>query len=265
VREVQSAVAAGKADAAVHSAKDLPPVPPSGLCLAAVPRRGDPRDALVGCRLSELQPGTIVATGSQRRRAQLAWLCRDLDFVDLRGNIATRLARVPPGGAIVVAIAALSRLGLHPDRLEVLPTEVMLPQVGQGALAIECREDDLACRELLARIEDPVSRCSVDAERAFLAAIGGGCDLPVAANASLPEAAARKARDGLAGSGTSAAGEEIRLEGLLAAPDGSVLIRRAAAGSLLEAESIGRHVAQLLLSAGGRELLPTRAGGSQLA
>ncbi len=139
----------GQADAAVHSAKDLQPVPAPGIRLAAIPPRGDPRDALVGSTLAALRLGAMVATGSQRRRAQLAWLRPDLMFQSLRGNIGTRLARVPEGGAIVVAGAALSRLGLTPEPMEVLGTDVMLPQVAQGALAIECRADDVLHLDLL--------------------------------------------------------------------------------------------------------------------
>ena len=186
VREVQSALLSGEADAAVHSAKDLQPVPAPGICLAAVPPRGDPRDVLVGSTLSALRVSATVATGSQRRRAQLAWLRPDLKFQSLRGNIGTRLSRVPEGGAIVVAWAALSRLGLTPEPMEVLGTDKMLPQVAQGALAIECRADDVAQLELLAPVNDRAARQAVDAERAFLATVGGACDLPVAGYATAP-------------------------------------------------------------------------------
>ena len=239
--EVQTAVLAGSADAAVHSAKDLPPVPASGLCLAAVPERGDPRDTLVGCRLADLGPGAPVATGSQRRRAQLAWLRRDLTFHSLRGNIATRLSRVPDGGAVVVAQAALSRLGLSPEPMEIMGIDVMLPQVAQGALAVECRSDDTASREFLAPLEHLASRQAVDAERAFLATIGGGCDLPVAGHA-------RRADSG-----------ELCLDGLLAAPDGSALVRCGSCGPPEDAAALGREVAELVVAGGGRELLTARA------
>jgi len=243
VREVQSAVLSGRADAAVHSAKDLPPVPAPGLCLAAVPERGDPRDALVGSHLAELAPGAPLATGSQRRRAQLAWLRPDLTFHSLRGNIATRISRLPPGGAIVVAQAALSRLGLTPEPAETLDIEVMLPQVAQGALAVECRSDDDGCLELLGPLEDVPSRAAVDAERAFLATIGGACDLPVAGHAS-------HTGDG-----------RLRLDGLLAAPDGSALVRRSSSAYPREAVDLGQAVAEMVLAGGGQELLAARAGG----
>src|SRR5690606_22319773 len=131
----------------------LPAVTGEGLALACVPERGDPRDALVGARLADLAPGAVVATGSQRRRVQLAAARPDLTFVELRGNMATRLGKVPAGGAIVVAAVALARLGLA-DRIdEVLPVEVVLPQVGQAALAVECRDGDAAVAALLARVE----------------------------------------------------------------------------------------------------------------
>jgi hydroxymethylbilane synthase len=241
VREVQSAVLAGEADAAVHSAKDLQPVTATGLCLAAVPARGDPRDTLVGSDLAGLAHGAVVATGSQRRRAQLAWLRPDLSFLSLRGNISTRLSRVPSGGAIVVAHAALSRLGLAPDPMETLSTEVMLPQVAQGALAVECRADDVTTRELLASLDDPRSRQAVDAERSFLATVGGACDLPVAAHATLT------------------VGGDLRLDGLLAAPDGSALVRRHASSGSGDPAELGREVAEMVLGGGGRELLAARA------
>ena len=237
VREVQTAVLDGRADAAVHSAKDLPPVPAPGLCLAAVPVRGDPRDALVGRRLADLAPGAPVATGSQRRRAQLACLRPDLSFQSLRGNIATRLSRVPEGGAIVVAQAALTRLALSPEPMETLGTDMMLPQVAQGALAVECRSDNGATRELLEPINDIGARQAVDAERAFLATIGGACDLPVAGHAQ-----------------RTAAGD-LRLEGLLASPDGRSLVRRGAEGRPQDAAELGKQVAQMVLASGGQELL----------
>jgi len=241
VREVQTAVLSGRADAAVHSAKDLPPVTAPGLCLVAVPPRGDPRDALVGSRLADLAQGAPVATGSQRRRAQLAWLRPDLVFHSLRGNIATRLSRVPEGGAVVVAQAALSRLDLSPEPMETLGLDVMLPQVAQGALAIECGANDRASLELLRPLEDPASRQAVDAERAFLFSIGGACDLPVAGHAR------------------PADGGELRLDGLLAALDGSALVRCTSSARPEEAAALGEAVAEMVLDGGGRELLAARA------
>ncbi|HTV11566.1 MAG TPA: hydroxymethylbilane synthase [Acidimicrobiales bacterium] len=237
VREVQAAVLNGRADAAVHSAKDLRPVESDGLCLAAVPERADARDVLVGAALWDLPTGAVVATGSQRRRAQLAASRPDLVFEGLRGSIGARLTKIPPGGAIVVALAALQRLGLHPGAHEVLSTEVMLPQVGQGALAVEAREDDAPVLALLAAIEDPSARTELEAERAFLATIGGGCDLPVAGHAA------------------TTLDHQLSLEGLLAAPDGRTVVRRLCAGSPAEPVALGGHLANLVLSEGGSELL----------
>ncbi|NLD75421.1 MAG: hydroxymethylbilane synthase [Acidimicrobiales bacterium] len=184
-KEVQAAVLDGRADFAVHSAKDLPAVTVPGLALACVPARGDARDALVGSTLEGLASGAVVATGSQRRRAQLSALRPDLSFTELRGNMATRLSKVPSGGAIVVAAVALERLGLTDHLSEVLDVDQMVPQVGQGALAVECRADDAATFDLLQAVEDGRSRRRVDAERAFLAELGGDCDLPAGAHATL--------------------------------------------------------------------------------
>ncbi|CAN5773352.1 hydroxymethylbilane synthase [soil metagenome] len=191
--EVQQLVLDGRADAAVHSAKDLPAVTSEGLALVAVPERGDPRDALVGVALGALAEGATVATGSQRRRVQRADLRPDLHFVELRGNMATRVGKVGTErdgrtiDAIVVAAAALQRLGWG-DRIDGLLTpEQMTPQVGQGTLAVEVRAGDDAAAALLAPIEDPVSRRRLDAERAFLAELGGDCDLPAGAYSSPPE------------------------------------------------------------------------------
>ena len=182
-KEVQTAVLDGRADFAVHSAKDLPSTTVPGLTLAAVPERGDPRDALVGGRLGDLPLGATVATGSMRRRVQLAQIRPDLEFTELRGNMATRLAKVPDGGAIVVAAVALQRLQLADRLAEVIPEDDLVPQVGQGALGVECRADDDVIVGMLQTIEHAPSRRRVDAERAFLVELGGDCDLPAGAHA----------------------------------------------------------------------------------
>jgi hydroxymethylbilane synthase len=234
VKEVQAAVLDGRADLAVHSAKDLPSVTFDGLVLAAVPERGDPRDALVGTALAYLPPGARIATGSVRRRAQLADLRPDLTFDGLRGNIPTRLAKADGYDAIVVAAVALERLGQSDRIAEVLSTSVMVPQVAQGALAVECRSDDESTQERLAAIEHRDSRRAVDAERAFLSELGGDCDLPAGAHA------------------TTTGGLEV--EGLLASLDGRIVLRHRAKGD--EPEALGRAVARHLLDdAGGRALL----------
>ena len=236
VKEVQAAVLDGRADIAVHSAKDLPSSTPEGLVLAAVPRRGDPRDALVGAALDELPPGATVATGSARRKAQLAWLRPDLAFAELRGNIATRLERSAAFDAIVMAAVALHRLGLEPEVLDVLAPDVFVPQVGQGAIAVECRADNRAVHETLIAIEHQPSRRAVDAERAFLAELGGDCSLPAGAHATTGSVGA------------------LELTGLLASLDGGVLIRDTRRGN--NPETLGRAVARHLLDArGGRALL----------
>lgn len=182
VREVQRAVLDGRADLAVHSAKDLPSASAEGLVIAAFTERRDPRDALIGRSLDELDPGATVATGSVRRRAQLAELRPDLRFVELRGNIPTRLEKIPEGGAIVMAVAALQVLGLTDRIAEVFDPSAMVPQVGQGAVAIECRVDDRVALAACASIDHRPTRRDVETERAFLAELGGGCTLPVGAH-----------------------------------------------------------------------------------
>jgi len=212
VTEVQTAVLEGRADFAVHSAKDLRSTPTDGLVIAAVPERDDPRDALVGSTLDTLAVGGRVGTGSVRRRAQLSWLRPDLTFGGLRGNIESRLDAAEQFEAIVVAFAALRRLSRTAAVAEVLDPAVMLPQVAQGALAVECRADDERVRALLAEIEHTPSRRAVDAERAFLAELGGGCDRPVGAYATVDD-------DG-----------RVRLDGLVASGDGRILFRDRAEG-----------------------------------
>ncbi len=262
VREVQAAVVRGQADVAVHSAKDLPAAPElavPGLVLAGFPERVDPRDVLVGGPLDRLPTGATIATGSARRRVQLANHRPDLTFAGLRGNLATRLAVVGTGpvAAVVVAKAALDRLEWSPPHgvdAEVLSPTIVLPQVGQGALALECRADDEGTRAVLARLDDPHVGPLVTAERAFLAALGGGCTLPVGANASWSIAAP--------GSGGGPA--EITLTGMLASPDGVVVLRHTRTGT--SPTELGRSAARYLLDdAGGRglgEWTPTIAPGA---
>lgn len=184
VKEVQRAVLDNRADIAVHSAKDLPSQQADGLVIAAIGERRTPNDALVGCSLKDLAHGATVATGSVRRRAQLTRLRPDLQFIDLRGNIQTRLSKIPDGGAIVMAIAAMEILGITDRIAEVLPLDVAVPMVGQGSVAVECRVDDATTVEILAGIDHAPSRRAVEAERAFLAELGAGCSLPVAAHLS---------------------------------------------------------------------------------
>ena len=236
VKEVQAAVLEGRADLAVHSGKDLQSTPTEGLVIGAVPYRHDPRDCLVGGRLEELPTGALVGTGSVRRRAQLAAYRPDLTFAGLRGNIDTRLAKASEFSAVVMAYAALDRLGKSDRAAEVLEPDVMLPQVAQGALAVECREDDDETGARLAAIEHGPSRASVDAERAFLGELGSGCDLPVGALATA-EGAGR-----------------LTLTALIASLDGRVVLRHTATDR--DGEALGRAVARHLLDrSGGTALL----------
>lgn len=181
VKEVQNAILEGRADVAVHSAKDLPSTPASGLVIGAFTRRRDPRDVLVGRPLADLAMGATVASGSVRRRAQLGALRPDLRFVELRGNIPTRLEKIPADGSIVMAAAALQVLGWTDRVAEFLSVDDMVPAVGQGCVAVECRADDERVRAILGSIDDPTTRRSVETERAFLAELGSGCSLPIGA------------------------------------------------------------------------------------
>jgi hydroxymethylbilane synthase len=238
VKEVQLAVLDGRADLAVHSAKDLPALTPPGLVLACVPERADPRDALVGCALEELGTGATVATGSVRRRAQLAWLRPDLTFCELRGNMATRLERARQVGAGVLAFAALQRLGLTAHVAETLDPATLLPQVGQGALAVECRQDDEDVLELLGAVDDPAAHAALLAERTFLEALGGGCTLPLGALAVVADG-----------------GANLVIDGFLASRDGRILLRRSLTGPVSEPGALGRRLTGVLLDdCGGRSL-----------
>ena len=239
VKEIQAAVPDGRADLAVHSGKDLPAITPDELVIAAVPQRGDVRDVLVGSTIDGLPQGGHVATGSIRRKAQLASIRPDLVFSGLRGNIATRLEKAQSFDAIVMAAAAIERLGISMnDRVvEILEPDVMLPQVAQGALVIECRGTDSATLALLKELDHGPSRRCVDAERAFLAELGGDCDLPVGAFAVTD-------------------GDELVINALVAAPDGSAMLRDSRRCPISEGEVTGRSIARYLLDdAGGSALL----------
>lgn len=182
VKEVQLAVLGHRADVAVHSAKDLPTEPMPGLTIGAFGERRDAADALVGASLQELEPGATVATGSVRRRAQLFLHRPDLQFVELRGNIMTRLERIPDGGAIVMAVAALQVLELTERIAERLDPTMYVPAVGQGCVAVEHRQGDIATAELVETFDDATSRHAVEVERAFLHELGSGCSLPLGAH-----------------------------------------------------------------------------------
>jgi hydroxymethylbilane synthase len=235
VKEVQQAVLDDRADIAVHSAKDLPAsAAPDGIVLAAVPERVDPRDALVGSTLAALPTGALIATGSVRRRAQLASHRPDLTFAELRGNVPTRLERAGNFDAIVVAAAALARLEVADRATEILEPSVMLPMVGQGALAVECRTDDAETRDRLAAIDDTRAHAAVGAERAFLAQLGGGCELPCGALATVDAGV-------------------VVIDALLASLDGRIVLR--STGRSASPVTAGLDAANDLFEHGGRMLL----------
>ena len=241
VKEVQAAVLHGLADIAVHSAKDLPSTQAPGLHIAALPERGDTRDALIGSTLAGLREGALVGTGSVRRRAQLAALRPDMRFAELRGNVGTRIDKAVQFDAIVLAAVSLHRLGMADRIAEVLDPLQMLPMVGQGALAVECRDDDPVTTALLGTIDHATTRVRVTAERAFLAELGSGCDLPVGALAVVE--------------GDVVEGDVVAIDGLVAALDGSVVLRGGRRGPATDAVGIGRALAAEILAAGGAELL----------
>ena len=228
----------GEIDLAVHSLKDLPTAPEPGLVVVAIPPRVDPRDALCardGLTLGELGEGAVVGTGSPRRRAQLAALGLGLRFRDIRGNLGTRLDMVGPGedqlDAIVLAHAGLTRLDLRDRVTEVLDPIQMLPAPGQGALAVECREDDDRVLAALRPLDDADTRAAVTAERAILAELEAGCAAPVGALAEVVD---------------DVDGPVLSLRAVVAATDGSSDLRRSATGPLEQAEELGRRLARTL-------------------
>lgn len=234
VRELEEVLLAGQIDLAVHSLKDLPTEQPAGLLIAAVPQRADPRDALVtrdGHRLADLPPGARVGTSSLRRMAQLRALRPDLEILDIRGNVDTRLRKLDEGryDAIILAAAGLARLGLSERVAEFLDPETMLPAPGQGALAVEARVDDPATRALVEPLDHHPTRLAVEAERAFLRRLGGGCQVPMAAHAWLD-------------------GDSLRLRGMVADVDGSNVIYAVLRGPASRAADVGVALAEEILT-----------------
>jgi hydroxymethylbilane synthase len=218
----------------VHSLKDLPTELPEGLVLAAVPEREDPRDAIVGRKLADLPTGARVGTSSLRRAAQLRQLRPDLQVESVRGNLDTRLRKLDEGqyDAILLAAAGLKRLGWGDRIAEILPAEQMCPAVGQGALAIETR----AGFDEIAMLDHAATHTAVLAERAVLGALGGGCQVPIGAYATV-------------------SGSRLHIVAIVAAPDGSQVIRSETEGPAAEAEKIGARVAADLLDRGARQIL----------
>jgi len=235
-KEIEEALLAGTIDLAVHSLKDMPTALPAGLTLAAFPEREDPRDALIGKPLRELRPGDRVGTSSLRRAAQLHALNRGLVIETLRGNVDTRLRKLDEGQyeSIVLAAAGLRRLGWENRIQELLEIEVMCPAVGQGALAIETRDDGGPAFELARKLDQITTRRAVTAERSLLATLEGGCQVPIGAHAKVH-------------------GSAIDLRAIVASPDGQRVVEGSLSGS--EPIDLGRRLGEHLLLAGAREIL----------
>lgn len=244
VKELETALLGKRIDLAVHSLKDLPTVLPENLHIAAVLKREDVRDALVVGKesnissISGLPENAVVGTSSLRRASQIKNLRPDLQIKDLRGNVDTRIAKLDAGDydAIILAAAGLKRLGCEHRITAFLSFDEMLPQVGQGALAIETRKDDSETNNLVAVLNDAETRACVEAERAFLRGLGGGCQFPIAAHARIEE-------------------NEMRLEGLVAKPDGSEILRDARNGDSAKARENGELLALRLLAKGAQNLI----------
>ncbi len=236
-KEIEEALLDGSVDLAVHSLKDLPTELPAGLVLAAVPERADPRDAVVGRTLADLPPGARVGTSSLRRAAQLRHLRPDLVIDSVRGNVDTRLRKLDEGQfqSILLASAGLHRLGWQDRIAEILEPETMCPAVGQGALAIETRSEGRGYEGCQA-LDHSVSHASVTAERAVLAALGGGCQVPIGAHAV--------ADDGL-----------LHVRALVIAPDASKVVKASHAGAVERAGEVGRELGERLLADGAASIL----------
>jgi hydroxymethylbilane synthase len=261
VSALRDALSAKEIDFAVHSYKDLPTAPADGLSIAAVPRREDPRDALIardGLTLLELPPGARIGTGSVRRIAAIGSLGLAVETVPIRGNVDTRLRKVTDGelDAVILARAGLARLGRAGEITEILDPALVLPAPAQGALAIECRSGDAELTAALAHLDDPHSRAAITAERALLAALEAGCSAPVAGLAEVvhPSTIGIAEPDG-SGNAAGGSGPEIHLRGAVYSLDGRIALRLTRTGTLTDAEQIGRLLAAELLAAGADKLL----------
>lgn len=242
VKEIEQALLDGRADLAVHSVKDMPMDLPEGLIIGCVPKRAAAADCFLSenyAAIEDLPEGALVGTSSLRRQAQLLARRPDLLVAPLRGNINTRVERLKAGNfdAIILAEAGLFRLGLHARRMTTLPVDDFIPAAGQGALGIECHEDNYQVLALLAHLEDRNSRVCVQAERAFLKKLDGGCQVPIAAHASFADE------------------ENIILQALVAEPNGSLLLRAQKGGDAIDAEKIGVDTASRLLADGADKIL----------
>lgn len=241
VKEIEEALLSGEIDLAVHSMKDVPTELPDGLEIICVPPREDPRDALIsrdGKLFLDLPLGAKIGTSSLRRQSQLLHARPDLTIAMLRGNLDTRLKKLREGqfDAIVLAAAGLRRLAWAHEITEYLAPQISLPAIGQGALGIEGRRDDAFIRSLLSGLDHAPSKIAVLAERALLHRLQGGCQVPIAAHATL-------------------AGTKVRLEGVVASVDGKELIRDSVEGTIEDPESIGVQLAERLLARGGERIL----------
>ncbi len=245
VSALRSALLEGEIDVAVHSYKDLPTGDAEGIVIAAVPRREDPRDALVardGLMLGQLPAGSRIGTGSPRRAAQLRALGLGFEIVPMRGNVDTRLRRVGEGAvdAVVLALAGLRRLGRDAEVTEILDPIQVLPAPGQGALAVECRASDVGTVAAVRIVDDADTRAAVTAERAVLAELEAGCTAPVAALAEIAE---------------GDDGPEVFLRGSVTAPDGSRAVRLSSTGPVTDAEGVGRRLAAELIAEGADKMM----------
>jgi hydroxymethylbilane synthase len=229
----------GGIDVAMHSLKDLPTRLPHGLVLAAIPSRGDPRDALCGARLADLALGARVGTGSPRRRSQLLHVRPDLNIVEVRGNVVPRISRLKTTSslsAIVLAVAGLRRVGLDHEATELLPIEQFVPAAGQGAIALEAREADADVVAMLAAVDDPAARAAVTAERALLHELEGGCSLPLGGYADI-------------------VGSALRLRGQLTSLDGETNVCLERTGQADHPERLALEVADAIRASGGDRIL----------
>lgn len=249
VSALRDALVRGDVDVAVHSLKDLPTAPADGITVAALPTRGDPRDALVardGLTLGELPAGARVGTGSPRRAAQLNALGLGLEIVDIRGNVGTRIGKVESGevDAVILARAGLARIGRLDEVTETLDPLQMLPAPGQGALAVECRSQDADLVEQVSdALDDPYTRAAVTAERAVLAALEAGCSAPVGALAEIAE-------------GDN--GDELWIRAVALSHDGAVFVRKSATGTPDDAVGLGQRLAAEMLEEGADNLIQER-------